>query len=114
MGAGAGAKVASNVRKRHIGDGGIENLHEGRQGDRRRDEPWIDLRLPLRATFDLFCHPMPFFDLVNLRRIMQSPPSIPIFTHYIKDIMYLKAYRICIDVSTEEEAQWLPETQTVR
>jgi hypothetical protein len=52
---------------------------------------------------------MPFFNLVDLRRTVQSP-SIKL-DHYLKDIMYLKAYCICRDVSGGEEARWLPDTQ---
>ena len=37
-----GGEAAGNVGQRHGGDGGVEHLHEGRQHDRRCDEPRID------------------------------------------------------------------------
>ncbi len=46
---GAGAERAADVRQRHVGDGGVEHLHEGRQRHRHGDQPGIDPRLPVRV-----------------------------------------------------------------
>src|ERR1700753_1644769 len=43
----ATTKRPRNVRKRDIGDGGIEHLHEGGQRHRERDGPWVVTWLPL-------------------------------------------------------------------
>src|SRR6202034_3956414 len=56
----AGAKVTSNVWKRDIGDGGIENLHKGCQSDRCSDQPRICLWFPLLAVINFYCHACPF------------------------------------------------------
>ena len=39
---GADGEAAGDMRKRDVGDGGVEQFHEGRQGDGDGDEPWID------------------------------------------------------------------------
>ena len=46
---GACAQVAGNVRQGHVGDGGVENLHKGRQGYGGGDQPGIDAGFPLRG-----------------------------------------------------------------
>ena len=38
---GADRQAASDVGQRDIGDGGVENLHEGRERHQDRDQPWI-------------------------------------------------------------------------
>ena len=40
-------ETAGDMRQRHIDDGGVENLHEGRERDGDRDQPGIIGRLPL-------------------------------------------------------------------
>ena len=42
------AKGAGNVRQGHVGDGGVQHLHERRQRHRHGNQPWIDPRLPGR------------------------------------------------------------------
>ena len=98
---GAGTEVAGNVRKGDICDGGIENLHEGSQSNRRRDQPGVGLRLPLLAATDLCDHPLPssteqpgsFLD-------HGRNPTESIHCHvncqrrrvHYKDILYLNSY----------------------
>ena len=43
------AETAGDVGQRDVGDGGIEDLHEGGQGDGEGDGPGIMLRLPVRV-----------------------------------------------------------------
>jgi hypothetical protein len=57
---GAGAEIAGNVRQRNICDGGIENLHKGRQRDRCRDQPRVYLWFPPLAVTSFYCHARPF------------------------------------------------------
>jgi len=42
----ASAEGAGDVRKGDVGDGGVEDLHEGGEGDGERDCPWIMVGLP--------------------------------------------------------------------
>ena len=42
----AGAKAAGHVRQSHIGDAGVEHLHERGHRDHNRDEPGIEFRPP--------------------------------------------------------------------
>ncbi len=41
-----GAEAAGDVRQGDVGDGGVEHLHEGGQGDRHGDDPRIDAGTP--------------------------------------------------------------------
>ena len=42
----AGAERAGHVGQGDVGDGGVEHLHEGRQRDRKRDQPGIVFGMP--------------------------------------------------------------------
>ena len=42
----AGAQVSGHVRQGHVGDAGVEHLHEGGQRDDDGDQPGIVLGLP--------------------------------------------------------------------
>ena len=41
-----GAEAAGDVRQGDVGDGGVEHLHEGGEGDRHGDDPRVDARAP--------------------------------------------------------------------
>ena len=43
-------ETAGDVRQRHIDDGGVENLHEGRERDGDRDQPGVIGRLPIGVS----------------------------------------------------------------
>ncbi len=36
------AEAAGDVGQRDVGDGGVEQLHEGGEGDGEGDDPWVD------------------------------------------------------------------------
>ena len=46
---GAGAQRAGDMGQGHVGDGGVEHLHEGRQRHGHGDQPGIDPGLPQRG-----------------------------------------------------------------
>ena len=50
---GAGAKRTGDVGQRDVGDGGVENLHKGRQGHGHGDQPWVHPGLPARGQAGL-------------------------------------------------------------
>ena len=98
---GAGTEIAGNVRKGHVCNRGIENLHEGGQCNRCRNQPRVGLRLPVLATTGLCGHPLlhlwnesgSFSIMAGIRlNLLSVAMSIGGIGVLYKDILYLKAY----------------------
>jgi hypothetical protein len=60
----AGAEGAGHVRQRHVGDGGVEHLHERGQGHRDGDGPRVVVRLPVQLVEDQLRHGPPLLVFV--------------------------------------------------